>query len=319
MRPKINNYSKESKSGIYDFRVLSEHRSLLAETPIWDGRIKRLYWTDLFEGTVHRFDPETGLDESVETNSCIGAAIPCNVEGKLLVAIDDGLMILDFDSGDLELIAAPETEMDGFRYNDTRCDAIGRIFTSTVSSKYPDPDFDPDKIAGKFFMIEPDGKVTVLVDHIAQYNTIFFDNGNNYLFVVDTYNRKLLRFDYAQESGVYGKPETVIVFDDMPDGVSVDIEDHIYVCHWGEKKHITVWDIKDFSFIHSIPFPVKNVCCGGFGGQDMKDFYVATSSYGLLDDDPDFENGAGAIFFARSITPGKPENFYRIKNKKGRK
>ena len=61
-----------------DFKLINEindTRVVLAETPIWDSRIKKLYWTDLFKGTVHRFDPVTDLDESVETGSVIGSAI----------------------------------------------------------------------------------------------------------------------------------------------------------------------------------------------------------------------------------------------------
>ena len=49
------------------FELAIDSRVVLAETPIWDPRLKKLYWTDLFEGTVHRFDPATGQDECVLT------------------------------------------------------------------------------------------------------------------------------------------------------------------------------------------------------------------------------------------------------------
>ncbi len=45
------------------FALPIDSRVVLAETPVWDPRLKKLYWTDLFEGTVHRFDPATGRDE----------------------------------------------------------------------------------------------------------------------------------------------------------------------------------------------------------------------------------------------------------------
>jgi len=304
--------STKRRNVFTDFKLINNQRVVLAETPIWDSRINRLYWTDLFQGTVHRYDPVTGLDESVETGSVIGAAIPCDVIDKLLVAVDDGMMILDFTTAKMESVAVPQDNTGEFRYNDTRCDATGRIFTSSVSKKYSETFFDPNSMTGKFYMIEPDGEVKILVDAIVQYNTIFFDSSNENLYVVDTYNKKLLRFNYTLENGAYGEPETVIIFKEIPDGVSVDIQDNIYVCHWSEKKHITVWSLKNYDFIQSIPFPVKNICCGGFAGDDMRDFFVATSTFGLADDDPDMRAGAGGVFLSRSQIPGKPEKFYTI-------
>lgn len=147
---------------------------------------------------------------------------------------------------------------------------------------------------------------------MVQYNTIFFNNQNTYLYAVDTYNKKLLRFDYSLEQGASGKPEVVIEFEAMPDGVSVDSHNNIYVCHWGSNKQITVWNLDDYKFVKSIPFPVKNICCGGFAGEDMKDFYVATSNFWLQDGDPDIDAGAGGLFMAISEIAGTPERFYVI-------
>jgi sugar lactone lactonase YvrE len=293
------------------FELAIDCRVVLAETPIWDPRLKKLYWTDLFEGTVHRYDPATGQDECIETHSVIGSAIPCETPGRLLVAVDDGMMLLDFDSGQLELVVAPQPNTGKFRYNDTRCDAAGRIFTSTVSKLFTEPDFDPNTMTGKFYMVDTDGTVVTLVDKLVQYNTIFVDSRNENLYAVDTYYKKLLRFDYSLEKGASGNPEVVISFDDMPDGASVDADDNVYVCHWGEKKLISVWSLKTYSLIKTIPFPVKNICCGGFAGDDLRDFYVATSKFWLPEGDPDFEAGAGGIFKTRVDVPGLPEHFYK--------
>ncbi len=295
-----------------NFEIAVDSKTVLAETPIWDPRIKKLYWTDLFEGTVHRYDPQTGINESVETNSLIGSAVPCDVVDKLLVAVEEGMMILDYNSGEMELIAAPEPNSGEYRYNDTRCDPAGRIFTSTVSRAYGSDEFDPETMAGKFYMIDTDGTVVVLVDKVGQYNCIVLDSECQNLYVVDTYHQKLLRFDYSGEKGASGPPEIVIEFDDMPDGAAVDCEDKIYIFHWSEKRHITVWDLHSYSLVKSIPFPVKHICCGGFAGYDMKDLYVATSKFWLPDGDPDYAAGAGSVFKARTTVAGNRDYFYKI-------
>jgi sugar lactone lactonase YvrE len=294
-----------------DFKLAIDSRVILAETPIWDPRIQKLYWTDLFKGTVHRYDPATGQDEQVDTNSMIGSAVPCSTVGKLLVAVDDGMMLLDFETGKMDCIAVPQPNTGEFRYNDTRCDAAGRIYTSTVSKFFTEPNFDPETMTGKFYMVDTDGTVVTLVDRLVQFNTIFFDSANTHLYAIDTYNKKLLRFNYSLEKGASGPPQTVIEFDNMPDGATVDIEDNVYVCHWSDKREISVWSLKDYSLVKTIPFPVKNICCGGFAGIEMKDFYVTTSNFWLPEADPDFEAGAGGIFMAKSEIPGLPEHFYK--------
>ena len=293
------------------FELAIDSRVVLAETPIWDPRLKKLYWTDLFEGTVHRFDPATGQDECVLTRGVIGSAIPCETAGRLLVAIDDGLMLLDFTTGKLELVAAPQANTGEFRYNDTRCDAAGRIFTSTVSKFYPEPNFDPDAMAGKFYMVDTDGTVVTLVDKVVQYNTILFDGKNQNMYVVDTWNKTLLRFDYSLAQGASGAPEVVIRFDDMPDGAALDVDDNLYVAHWSDKRIISVWSLRDYSLVKTLALPVKHVCCPGFGGEDMRDLYVATSKFWLPEGDQDFESGAGGIFMARNDVPGRQEYFYK--------
>ena len=59
------------------FELIIDSRCSIAETPIWDERIGKWYWTDLFTGDVHRYDPISGADESFPTGGIIGSAIPC--------------------------------------------------------------------------------------------------------------------------------------------------------------------------------------------------------------------------------------------------
>lgn len=292
------------------FELAIDARVVLAETPIWDPRGHQLYWTDLFEGTVHRYDPATGEDACTPALGVIGSAIPCETPGRLLVAVDDGLMLLDFATGKLELVAAPQPNTGEFRYNDTRCDAAGRIYTSTVSKFYPEPYFDPDKMAGKFYMVDTDGTVVTLVDKVVQFNTILFDGKNAAMYAVDTWNKTLLRWDYSLANGPTGEPQVVIRFDDMPDGAALDLDDNLYVAHWSDKRIISVWSLEDYTLIKTLAMPVKHVCCPGFGGDDLRDLYVATSKFWLPDGDPDFEAGAGGIFRTRNDVPGQPERIY---------
>ena len=67
------------------FNLVINSNIELAETPVWDDRLQKLYWTDLFSGDVHLFDPATGEDKFWKTNKIIGSAIPCEQLGKVFV------------------------------------------------------------------------------------------------------------------------------------------------------------------------------------------------------------------------------------------
>ena len=292
-----------------EFKLVIDANVELAETPVWDARVKRLYWTDLFSGDVHRFDPATGSEEVYKTNALIGSAIPCADVDKLMVAIESGIYVYDMPAGSMTLIADPNNGNTLNRYNDTRVDARGRIFASTVARLYGTADYTPDML-GDFYMIDTDGSVKTVVAGINQFNAIVWNRDNTKMFVVDTYNQTLLVFDYDIEKGPVSEPRVAIDFKEqgMPDGMSIDVQDNIYVCHW--TGIISVWDA-DCKLKETVKFPVEYACCTGFGGDDMKELYAASSKYCYGADELKKNIGAGGVFVARAETAGAPEHFYK--------
>lgn len=291
-----------------EFKLAIPSGVTLAETPIWDERIGKLYWTDLFSGDVNQYDPETGAAAQWKTGKLIGSAIPCEALEKVLVVIETGAHILDLTTGSLELVAHPEPNGNN-RYNDARVDAAGRLFLSTVAKSYGSDAYTPDQL-GSFYMVDTDRSVKTLVEGINQYNAICWSGDNTKMFVVDTYHQKLLCFDYDLAVGPVSGPKEVIDFaaQGMPDGMCIDEEDSLYVAHWTGK--ISVWD-RDLKLKEEIPFPVEQVCCPGFGGRDKKDLYVATASYTYTPADFEKNPGAGGLFVGRSPVRGCMDHFFK--------
>jgi sugar lactone lactonase YvrE len=217
--------------------------------------------------------------------------------------------MLNKNSGAVDLVINPEPGKPQNRYNDTRCDVRGRVFTSTVAKTYGTPNYTPDQ-RGAFYMIEKNGKVTVIEDNINQYNGIVWSPDGKKLYVADTFNNTLLEWDYDPDKGPVGKSRVVIDFNGrqgMPDGLNVDVEGNIYVSHWTGR--ISIWG-KNFKLKEEIKFPVEQACCGGFAGGDLKDYYVATARYAYTEEQLKNRNGAGGIFLARSSVQGVADNLY---------
>ena len=292
------------------FELVVDSGVTIAETPIWDNRIGKLYWTDLFSGDIHQYDPRTKADKAWGTGKLIGSAVPCEKLGEVLCVVEGGAYILNQSNGEMTHIADPENGNSKNRYNDSRVDAAGRVFISSVAKTYGSADYTPDQLGG-FYMIDSDHKtVTTIVEGINQYNAICWNAANTKMFVVDTYNQKLLCFDYDLAKGPVSGAKEVINFtkQGMPDGMCIDEDDNLYICHWTGR--ISVWN-KVYKLVDEILFPVEQVCCCGFGGSDMQDFYVATASFGYSEADIAANPGAGGLFVSRTAVKGAPEHFYK--------
>ncbi|MDR0453099.1 MAG: SMP-30/gluconolactonase/LRE family protein [Treponema sp.] len=292
------------------FELVHDANVCLAETPIWDKRNNCLYWTDMFEGEIFEYNPASGAERKWSAGKLIGSAVPSENPGELFAALADGMYRLDKATGALSLIACPEPGNAKNRYNDTRIDSEGRIYTSSVANTYATPDYSPDQ-TGAFYQIERDGTVKKLLDGINQFNCMVWNNGNTKMWVADTYNMRLLEWDYDPGRGAVGVCRTALDFNGKqgtPDGMCLDVEGNLYICHWTGK--ISVWD-KNLSWKEDIPFPVEQVCACGFGGGDMKDFYVTTARYGYTPEQLRDRRGAGGIFAARSPVAGRPDYFFK--------
>lgn len=295
-----------------DFKPTINCNVQLPETPTWDSRIEKLYWTDLGSGDIHRYDPKTGADEVWHTGQSIGSAIPCDDLNRLLCVLRDGVYLLDLPTGALTLIADPSNGDPSVRYSDSRVDAVGRIYVSTVALSYGSKNYTSDQTGG-FYCIERDGTVKVIDPVINQYNTVIWNRDSSKMYVADTFNECLLSYDYDLAVGVISKGKKVLNFQGscgMPDGMSMDVEDNLYICHW--TGQISVWD-RDLNEKEHIPFPTPQVTCGGFGGKDMHDFYVGSGSWNYSQNDKKKNPGCGGFFKAHSAIAGMPYHIYRTK------
>lgn len=283
----------------------------LAETPIWDARRRCLYWTDLLGGRVHRYTPSAGRDEAWDTGSLIGSAVPTDHPDKVLCALSGGMYLLDTRDGALTFLVDPKGGDADFRYNDTRVDARGRIFTSTMSTKYGTPAYDPETMRGNFYRVDRDGSVHVVQAGVNQFNCMLWSPDNTVLYVVDTYNKKLLAAGYDLESGEAGPLETAVDCEKlgMPDGMAVDTEGNLHLCHW--TGHITVWS-PGFRLIDDLAFPVEYATCCGFGGADLRDLYVTSSHRRYPPEKLLQYPDAGSTFVTRREIPGRPDHFFPL-------
>ena len=110
-------------------RLLFKAEAQLAECPVWDGRIQRLWWVDILGSKLMRFDPASGTNEIFDVGAHIGALVP-EEGGELVLALKHGFS--RYRGGAVTEL----TSMDGpedIRFNDGKCDPQGRFWAGTTN------------------------------------------------------------------------------------------------------------------------------------------------------------------------------------------
>ena len=120
-------------------------QAALGEGALWNPELQRLYWVDIEGHALHVFDPATGHDVGFAVGARIGTVVP-RPDGHVLVALQTGIHHLNTATGQLRLLANPLTEP-SLRFNDGKCDPVGRFWVGTFDLQQRPHAFAPRKRA----------------------------------------------------------------------------------------------------------------------------------------------------------------------------
>src|SRR5260221_9050004 len=101
-------------------------RAPLGECPVWCERRQALYWIDVYDGKLNRFDPASGGNRVWRFSQPLRPIAPCE-GGGLLVALQSRLYRYHLARDALTPPARPERGRPGEQLDDGRRDAPGRL------------------------------------------------------------------------------------------------------------------------------------------------------------------------------------------------
>ncbi len=279
--------------------LVADCQCVIGEGPLWHPTEKRVYWTDIPEGRMFRYDPVTGQHERCYEGEVVGG-FTIQADGSLLLFMARGAVKIWRDGKLTPVIAEIPDEL-GSRFNDVIADPAGRVFCGTM----------PDgERAGSLYRLDTDGRLTKLLDGIGCSNGMGFTPDRRQFYYTDSTKREIYRFDYDVGSGgltnrrlFMRTPEN----EGLPDGLTVDAEGGIWSARWdgGALVRFT----PDGNEERRIQFPAKKVSSASFGGDDLSDLYVTTAGG---DQRATEGAGAGALFRLRPGIRGLPEFYSRI-------
>jgi len=270
----------------------------LAEGPVWYRG--HLYWVDIDGARLHRARPGQTEWESWDVGGKVGAAVPAQ-DGRWLLALDRGLAWFDPETGEIRhALDNPEPDRPGNRFNDGKCDPVGRFWVGTLSMcKEPS--------AAALYRLGPGMRLERVLDGVTTSNGLAWTADGKVLYYIDTPTRRVEAFDYDLQLGTLANRRTVIDLQGeqgRPDGMAIDRDGRLWVAMWagwgvlGINPHRGAVEAR-------IEVPVEKVtsCC--FGGPDLCELFITTArgeGEGVLPDQPH----AGGVFRIRMDVPGRP-------------
>jgi sugar lactone lactonase YvrE len=270
--------------------VAFKSECFLGEGPVWDDKTKTLFWVDILGGHIHEFSPDTETCKTLDIGQMIGAVAICN-DGDFLVALKNGLGIINRKSGKLSLFAHPESHLLENRLNDGKCDPAGRFWIGSMAiNEQPN--------AGSLYMLDLNNDITLKIDNTTISNGLAWSLDNKTFYFIDTPTMTVVAYDFELSTGNIANKRTVIVIDEKdgyPDGMTIDNEGMLWIGHWNGWQ-VTRWDPVKGEKLFALPLPVANVTSCTFGGSNFGDLYITTAKKGLTEDELKQQPLAGNLF-----------------------
>lgn len=262
----------------------------LGEGPIW---IENAVWfVDIKQRKVHRFDPGNGLHDSWDMPDQVGWIVPS--DHGLVVGLRDGLYRFDPKSGATSPLLRPEPDRSWNRLNDAATDCNGRLWFGSM-------DDGEAKETGHLYRVMNGRCADTGVMPVAITNGPTLNADASILYHTDTLGRTIYRIA-VNDDGSLGKAEPFVTIEDgagYPDGPTIDAEDCIWTglyAGWSARRYDPQGKL-----MREVRFPTANVTKICFGGPDLETAYATTARKDLdaaaLAQQPD----AGNLF---SFDPG---------------
>lgn len=253
---------------------ITESRALLGEGPTWSPRDGMLYWVDILTPSIHCFDAIQGTDTEVKLGSMVSVAIP-KATGGLLVATPTGLMTFNESTKTLAQLCHPEADRPSNRYNDGKCDRMGRLWIGTL-------DMGTAANRGNLFRVDPDGSWRKMDSGFTVANGLGWSPDNKHMYFTDSFRRTVYVYDFDLRLGTVSNRRSLITLaptDGTPDGLTVDEKGFLWIAVWDAWRVSRYAPSGEEVMRISMPVPRPTSCC--FGGSNLDTLYVTSASVRL--------------------------------------
>jgi sugar lactone lactonase YvrE len=258
-----------------------------------------LVFSDMTNGGVYRFAPGSSQPETLIAHR--------KAIGGLVAHADGGFVIsgrnISHKVGE-STVALLEPREDEFFFNDLGADGRGRIFCGSMPKTEV-------RDAGRFYLIDLDGSVSVLSEDLRIANGVHADPSDTVLYSVDSGRNAVWTFALVDTAADIAASRELFVdtseYDAVPDGLAVAADGSVWVAMAGAGC-VVGWSAAGVK-IAEIASPHALTTTLAFGGPDLDELYILTG------DNEDYPNpDGGTVFRTAAPTVGMPAPYARVRS-----
>jgi sugar lactone lactonase YvrE len=274
----------------------------LGEGPLWHPVEQVLYWLDIYEGRLHRFDPQTGETRATSLGLVTGS-MGVRSQGGFVMATKKGFAFWDPNSQGFTFLGDPDADEAEVRFNDGKTDRQGRFWAGKMSSRP----------ANSLFRLDADRSIHRMESGIIISNGLGWSPDNQVFYFTDSEARVIYAYNFDPTSGAISNRRIFTRIpnepgEGLPDGLAVDAEGYIWSARWGGWKVVRY--APDGGIERVIPMPVEFPTSCAFGGPDLDYLYITSDWVEVKPEDRAGQPMAGDVFRLRPQVRGLPEPLF---------
>jgi sugar lactone lactonase YvrE len=253
---------------------LLDAQAEVGEGTTWDPAAGVLWWLDIWGKTIHRFHPDTGVNDTFPMPEMVGC-LGLRAKGGLVITLASGFYFFDPVTGALTFISNPEAHISETRFNDGKTDRFGRFWSGTT---FEVPGRKPERI-GSLYRLDADLSTHRIVEGIGSSNGLAWSPDGKIMYFADSYGGAVWAFDVDPATGDVANRRVFIDTDttgSFADGATVDAEG----CYWVTIPMVGKLNRYEPSgrLMQSIAMPIDAPTCCEFGGPDLEVLYVTSGT-----------------------------------------
>lgn len=301
--------------------ILNDSLCELGESPFWHPVERALYWVDIPGRLLLRTRGEVGIGtvERWPVSSEPGCIAPAR-SGGLVIALRDGVYRARRWGGPLTRLAGVDYDTRTMRFNDGKCDPLGRFWAGTLNENKDKPD------AVLYSLDARDGRaprLTPMTTDATTANGLAFSPDARTLYWADTATHRVRAWDWDAMANTLSRERVFAQFDakpvgwtlespvryqGRPDGATVDADGHYWAAMFEGGQLLRFAPTGEQVAAVATPVQCPTMPC--FGGDDLKTLFVTSARKGRPAAEIEQRPASGSVLSMRVETPGIAVHFF---------
>ena len=268
------------------------------------SRVTALWWTDIQERRLYRYDWATRKWKTFPTPERIGSFGLIEGHSAIIAAFESGIALYEPRGGTPKWLARPDANNPGVRFNDGRADRQGRFWAGTMVET------EPRTGRANLYCVDRSGQARQRENGITISNGICWSPDSSRFYFADSALRTIYSYEFNPGTGaITNRREFVRTPEGAhPDGASVDAEGYLWSAHWGAGRVVRY--TPDGEIDRILEVPVSQPTCVAFGGPGLDLLFVTSAREGLSETELAQQPSAGDIFVYKMGCVGLAENHF---------